>query len=143
MTRETLKLRPQSRDLAIRWIDRAIARGHGGDAWSMVITDKRTKDQNAKLWPMLEDVARQVKWHGLTLSKDDWKLIFLASLNKELRIVPNLDGDGFVNLGRSSSRLSKAEFSDLIELIYAFGSRENVVWSDPTDRGANDDGVAA
>lgn len=143
MTRETLKLRPQDRLLAFRWIDRAIERGREGAAWSMVISDTRTDDQNAKLWPMLTDVARQVKWHGVRLSKEDWKLIFMAGLSKELRIVPNLDGDGFVNLGRSSSRLSKGEFSDLIELIYAFGSREGVVWSDPTDRAANDDRRAA
>lgn len=134
MSRHTLKLRPFTRDMAIGWIDRAIARGDGGDAWSMIVTDTRTDDQNRKLWPMLEDVSRQVTHHGVSLSKEDWKLIFMDGLNREMRIVPNLDGDGFVNLGRSSSRLSKAEFSDLIELIYAYGAKHGVVWTDPSDR---------
>jgi hypothetical protein len=44
--------------------------------------------------------------------------------------VPNIDGTGFVNLGRSSSDLSKQEFIDLIELITAFGAQHGVVFSD-------------
>ena len=136
--RESLKLAPWNRDAAHAWIDRAIERGGAGDWLTMTITDARTNDQNAKLWPMLQDVANQVKWHGLTLSKEDWKLIFLEALNREYRVVPNLDGNGFVNLGRSSSRLSKGEFSDLIELIYAFGAERGVVWTDPKEKAAND-----
>jgi len=83
---------------------------------------KRTLDQNSRFWAMLTDVAEQVRWHGVKLSPDDWKLIFLDGLKRELRLVPNIDGNGFVNLGRSSSDLSKAEMSDLIELIFAFGA---------------------
>lgn len=132
--RETLKLSPWNRDMAVAWINKAIANGEEGSWWSMVITDTRTDEQNRKLWPMLQDVARQVPWFGVMLEKEDWKLVFLASLNRELRIVPNLDNDGFVNLGQSSSKLSKAEFSDLIELIYKFGAERGVVWTDPKDR---------
>ena len=47
---------------------------------------------------------------------------FLDGLKRELRVVPNLDGTSFVNLGRSSSDLTKQEMSDLIELIAAFGA---------------------
>lgn len=96
---------------------------------------KRSSDQNAKLWAMLSEVAAQVKWHGLTLTADDWKLIFMDGLKRENRLVPNIDGNGFVNLGRSSSDLSKAEFSDLIELIYAFGARNGVEFSDAPPAG--------
>jgi hypothetical protein len=75
---------------------------------------------------MLTDVASQVKWHGVTLSPDDWKLIFLSALKRELRMVPNLEGDGFVQLGRSSSDLSKSEMGDLMELIAAWGAERGV-----------------
>lgn len=136
MSRWTLKLSPGNRDTAIQWLDKAIANGDAGSWWSMVITDTRTDEQNRKLWPMLSDVARQVEWFGQRLSKEDWKLIFLAALNRETRIVPNLENSGFVNLSTSSSRLSKGQFVDLIELIYAFGSERGVVWSEPTERAA-------
>lgn len=96
---------------------------------------KRSLPQNDRFWAMLTDVAKQVKWHGLKLSPDDWKLIFLASLHQEMRLVPNLDGTGFVNLGRSSSDLSKAEMSDLIELIFAFGAKRGVEFHDGQDGG--------
>jgi hypothetical protein len=92
---------------------------------------KRTTDQNARMWAMLTEVARQVKWHGQQLSADDWKLIFMAALPEETRIVPNLSGNGFVNLGRSSSKLSVGEMADLMDLIAAFGAREGVTFAEP------------
>ena len=90
--------------------------------------DTRTAEQNALLWPLLEDVAGQVLWHGVTLTKEDWKLIFMDGLQQEMRIVPNIEGTGFVNLRGRSSTLTKDEFSQLIELIYAFGAREGVTF---------------
>lgn len=89
---------------------------------------KRTIPQNARFWAMLSDVAAQVPWHGLKLTADDWKLIFLDALKREVRMVPNLDGNGFVNLGRSSSDLSVAEMGDLMTLIEAFGANHGVVF---------------
>lgn len=89
---------------------------------------RRNGEQNAKLWAMLGDVSEQVIWHGKTLSSEDWKHVFTASLRR-LTVVPNLDGTGFVALGLSTSRMSKREFSDLIELIFAFGAERDVVWS--------------
>ncbi len=92
---------------------------------------KRTLDQNAKMWPMLQDVAAQVDWYGQKLSPDDWKDVFTASLRRT-RVVPGLDAGTFVPLGMRTSDMSKQEFSDLIELIYAFGAEHGVEWSDPT-----------
>src|SRR5690606_31864804 len=77
---------------------------------------KRTTPQNAKMWVMLTEVAEQIRYHGMRLAPDDWKLIFLEALKRakqqELRIVPNLDGTGFVNLSPSSSDLSKDEMGE-------------------------------
>jgi hypothetical protein len=92
---------------------------------------KRTLDQNSKMWSMLSDVSEQLPWHGVKLRPDDWKMLFLDALKRELRMVPNIDGNGFINLGRSSSDLSKGEMADLIELISAFGTEHGVAWSDP------------
>lgn len=91
---------------------------------------KRSLPQNDRMWAMLTDIARQVPWHGIRLAPDDWKLIFLDALKRELRLVPNIDGTGFVNLGRSSSDLSKQEMSDLMEIIAAFGAQHGVEFND-------------
>jgi len=103
---------------------------------------KRTLSQNDRMWAMLTDIATQLSWHGQKLTADDWKLVMLDALRREsgeiLRIVPNTDGTGFVNLSTSSSDLDKAEMSDLIELMFAFGAKHGVAWSDPAmaDRSA-------
>jgi hypothetical protein len=126
MSRAQLTLSTQGdRDRAIRWISQAPA----GTRVTFK-ESKRTRDQNDRLWAMLTDVATQLEWHGVRLSTDDWKLVFLDALNREMRLVPNIDGNGFVNLGRSSSNLSKAEFSALIEIIFAFGAKHGVVFHD-------------
>jgi hypothetical protein len=97
---------------------------------------KRSLPQNDRMWAMLTDVAQQVPWHGVRLRPDDFKLIFLDALKRELRMVPNLDGTGFVNLGRSSSDLSKSEMSDLMELIAEFGARHGVTFQDQQEAAA-------
>lgn len=90
---------------------------------------KRSIPQNDRMWAMLTEVARQVEWHGQKLTPEDWKLIFLAALSKEARLVPNISGDGYVDLRRSSD-LTKSEMSDLIELIFAFGAEHNVAFKE-------------
>ena len=90
----------------------------------------RSLSQNKKLWPMLSDIQKQVNWYDESLDSEDWKVMFMASLSKQ-RAVPGIDG-GFVGLSRRSSRLDKESFSQLIEVIYAFGSERNVAWSEPS-----------
>ncbi len=97
---------------------------------------KRSMPQNDRMWAMLTDVAQQLPWHGVKLRPDDYKLIFLDALKRELRMVPNLDGTGFVNLGRSSSDLSKSEMGDLMELIAAFGAQHGVTFHDNAEAAA-------
>jgi hypothetical protein len=92
---------------------------------------KRSIPQNDKMWAALTDVATQLPWHGVKLSPDDWKLIFLDALKRELRTVLNIEGNGMVNLGRSSSDLSKAEMTDMIELIHQFGANHGVTFNEP------------
>ena len=92
--------------------------------------NKRSIPQSDKMWAMLGEIAAQVSWHGVRLSPDDWKIVFLDALKRELRMVPNLEGNGFVQLGRSSSDLTKEEMSGLLELIAAFGARQGVKFKD-------------
>lgn len=91
---------------------------------------KRTVPQNARLWAILSDIATQATHCGVKLSPDDWKLIFMDALGQEVRAVPNLDGTGFVNLGRSSSALSKQEMTDLIDLMQAYAAQHDITLGD-------------
>lgn len=93
----------------------------------------RSLKQNDRMWAMLTDVATQQLWHGVKLSPDDWKLLFMDAMKREIRAIPNLDNTGFVNVGRSSSDLSKEEMGDLMTLITMFGDKHGVMWSDPKE----------
>ena len=53
--------------------------------------------------------------------------MFSASL-KAQDVVPNIDGTGFVVMAQSTSNMTIKEMVDLIELIHAFGAKNNVVF---------------
>lgn len=91
---------------------------------------RRTLDQSAKMWAMLTDISRQVKWHGYDLSADDYKCLFTAGLRKAF-VVPDLNNTSFVMLGLRTSDMSVEEMSNMIELMYKFGADHNVTWTDP------------
>ena len=88
--------------------------------------EKRSNEQNRLMWAALSDISRQVDWYGEKLSPEDWKHVLSASLKKQ-RAVPGLDG-GFVVLGLSTSKMSKDEMSELLELAMAFGAQKGVVF---------------
>lgn len=99
------------------------------DGYAVVIRPPtRSLDQNAKLWAALTDVSRQVVWHGRKLEPESWKHMFTAALSKQ-DVVPGIEG-GFVVLGKSTSKMTKAEMAELIELITAFGVQQDVAFGD-------------
>lgn len=99
------------------------------DGWIVEIKPAtRTLEQNARLWAMLTDVSQQVDWYGRKLTQEEWKHVFTASLKRQ-DVVPGLDG-GFVALGQSTSKMTKRELGDLMELISAFGAQHGVVFHD-------------
>ena len=134
MTRRIVHLQsPSDVARAHDYVDRAAAAGGYCVEFKKAT---RTTAQNSRFWAMLSDIAKQTDWHGSRLAPEDWKLLFLQALTSELRLVPNMAGDGFVPLGRSSSKLSKGEMSDLIELMFKFGAERGIEWSDPQDKAA-------
>ena len=127
--RAVVTLRTQAdRDKASRWCQ-GVATG------SKVVFHGPTRsiDQNSALWAALGDIARQRDYHGLKLTADDYKILFLDALDRETRMVPNLDGTGMVGIGRSSSSLSKDEFSGLLSIVYEWGNRNGIIWTDKPD----------
>ena len=92
----------------------------------------RSLEQNARMWAMLQEVSEQVVWYGAKLTPEDWKDVFSASLRKA-RVVPTIDGDGFVPLGMRTSQMTKAEFGALMDLIEAFGAQRNVTFTAPNN----------
>jgi hypothetical protein len=91
--------------------------------------ETRTLAQNARLWAMLTDLAKQVDWYGRKLSAEEWKHVMTASMTKQ-DVVPGIDR-GFVVLGKSTSKMTKPEMSELQDLIEAFGAQQGVRFTAP------------
>jgi hypothetical protein len=125
MGRATLILnREADRLKAVTWVQKAPA----GTRVEFKAS-KRSLPQNDRLWAMLTDVSRQVEWYGRKRTPEDWKDMFTASLRKA-EVVPGLDSGTFVVLGLHTSKLTKDEFSNLLELIAAFGAERGVTFHD-------------
>lgn len=91
---------------------------------------QRSLAQSDKLHAMLSEIAMQVEYYGQKRTVTAWKFIFMDALAGELETVPSIDGQGLVSIGRSTSDLSKAEMSDLIEIVYKFGADRGVRFKD-------------
>ena len=110
--------------------------GRAPDGYVVTIAEPtRTLDQNALLWAALSDISR-AKPGDREMTPEQWKSVFMDAAGFKPTFVPNLEGDSFLCLGYKSSRLTKAQFSDLIEAIFEFGARHDVRWTQPDERRA-------
>ena len=89
----------------------------------------RSLESNAAMWAKLSEISEQVVWYGKKLSAEDWKTVLTASL-RQTRVVPTIDGDGFVPLGMSTSKMSVKEMSALLDPIDAFAAQQGVVFTE-------------
>lgn len=131
MTRAYLVLSSDEiRAKAIDWIRRL-------PDWSRIEFKKprRSLDQNSKMWAMLTEIATQLTWHGQRYAPDDWKDYFMHALRKA-RWMPSEEG-GMVPIGMHTSDLTTEEFSDLLEIITEFGTRNGVKFSANTEGGGD------
>lgn len=115
---------PYSRQQAKRLIDLAP-----NGAILNVKEARRTLDQNALMHALLSQISR-AKPDGRLLDTDTWKALFMHEAGFKCTFEPTLDGSGVVPMGYKSSRLGKAEFSDLIEAIFSFAAEKEIPLSD-------------
>lgn len=123
MTQVVHLLGNYQRELAKKLIDKAPA-----NAVVKISPEKRSDDQNAKMWAMLSDVSR-AKPEGRRHIPEVWKCLFMQACGHEVAFEHGLDGRPFP-IGFHSSKLTKAQMSDLIEFIHAWGSNHGIQWSD-------------
>jgi hypothetical protein len=113
-----------------RLAEQSFASGH---AYRMIVQeeeDRRTSEQNKKMWAMLTEVSQQKEHCGRRYNPDQWKVIFMHAWGMKVQFLPSLDNSTFVPYGTSSSKLSKKDMTELIEFILAWGTQNGVVFAD-------------
>lgn len=97
--------------------------------------DLRNDPQNKRLHAMLNDIAKQVTWHGQKFPAGVWKRLCTAAWLREegerAVMIPALDGMGVDVIYERTSKLSKKRMASLIDWVGAFGGEHEVNWTDP------------
>ena len=116
-------------DTARRRAMQAVADAPAGH----VITVKeptRSSEQNAKFHALCSDLAKSsVKWAGKRRPLDDWKALLVSghavATKQGGEVIPGLEGE-FVAIRESTSRMTKARGSSLIEYAIAFCAEHGI-----------------
>lgn len=96
--------------------------------------ENRSLKQNALLHAMLGDIARQVEWAGKKRDTDTWKRLltaaWLRARGESVELLPALDGHGVDVVFRHTSKLTRAECSELCEFVMAWCAEHDVTLRD-------------
>lgn len=86
----------------------------------------RTLEQNDALHAILTDISKSWQWAGMWLTVEEWKRLMVAAwmraTGRNVRLVPALDGQGFDALYQRTSKLGKAEMSELLDFVQAWAA---------------------
>ena len=103
------------------------------DGW-MVRTGppKRSADQSALFHALCGQIAKaKPEWSGIPMDAESWKALLVvshaaATAEGGVRLVPDLEGSGLVQLRESTATMSKARASSLIEYVQAWAAQNGV-----------------
>lgn len=92
--------------------------------------ERRSSDQNAAQWPILEAFSKQLQWpvngQMVYMTAEDWKTVLSAAFRKErVRVAMGIEG-GVVMLGLRTSKMDKAEFSEWLDFLKATAALRGV-----------------
>lgn len=122
MSRHILTLTRSNRAIAHRGVDKAP------DGFVLELREARRSDaQNSALWSLLGQIQKQRPIHNcVRMTTEMWKAVFMNAAGVEGVFLPTLEGDGLFAAGFRSSKLTKGEFAQLLEVILAWTAREGI-----------------
>ncbi len=86
------------------------------------------------MWAMLTDIAAQAEHSGRKYTPDAWKVIFLYAIGREVQFIPAIDGKTFIPWGQSSSDLSRAEMTALIDFMDSWCAQNGIKLHGPHEQ---------
>jgi hypothetical protein len=107
----------------------------------------KSRGQEARYHAMIGDIAKHCTFMDRKWDRDDWKRLLCDAFVRVMReqakaqgkpdpfaeqckMIPNLDGTGFVQLGVQTRKFKKSMASEFIEFLFCYGAENAVQWSD-------------
>ena len=92
----------------------------------------KSRDQEEKYHAMIGEIAKQAKHMGASWDAESWKrlLVDLFCKYSGLQtgvVMPNLSGDGIVQLGYQTRKFTKEQASEFVEFLYAWSAENGVL----------------
>ena len=117
------------------WIKAMLLREGAKPVTLELREETRSDKQNRFLHAMLGDISKQTEWAGKKRDTDTWKRLltaaWLRARGESVELLPALDGHGVDVVFRHTSKLTRAECSELTEYVAAWGAEHGVAFSGP------------
>jgi hypothetical protein len=91
----------------------------------------KSREQERLYHELIGQIAKQAQHVGSKWSADDFKRLLVDQFAREIgltgaKIIPNLDGTGFVQLGVQTRKFTVDQGSQFIEWLYAWAANNGV-----------------
>jgi len=92
----------------------------------------KSRDQEQKYHAMISEIATQAEHMGSKWDAESWKRLLVDQFCKDIGlktggVIPNLSGDGIVQLGYQTRKFTKEQASEFVEWLYAWSADNGVL----------------
>ena len=93
----------------------------------------KSREQEEKYHAMIGEIAKQAQHLGSKWDAESWKRLLVDQFCRENDIktgavIPNLSGDGIVQLGFQTRKFTKEQASEFVEWLHAWGAEHGVTY---------------
>ena len=93
----------------------------------------KSREQEQKYHAMISEIATQAQHMGSKWDAESWKRLLVDQFCKDIGlktgvVMPNLSGDGIVQLGFQTRKFTKEQASEFVEWLYAWGADRGVTY---------------
>ena len=93
----------------------------------------KSREQEEKYHAMIGDIAKQAQHLGSKWDAESWKRLLVDQFCRDNNIktgvvIPNLSGDGIVQLGFQTRKFTKEQASEFVEWLHAWGAEHGVLY---------------
>jgi hypothetical protein len=110
----------------------------GGKQLSLEIKPiNKSREQEEKYHAMIGEIAKQAQHLGAKWIAEDWKRLLVDQFCKDTgltgsKVIPNLSGDGIVQLGFQTRNFTKEQASEFVEWLHSWGANNGITFTEKT-----------